>query len=123
VYRTILKGYDMRTIIAGSRGCTDINIVLNAIAESDFDITCIVSGTARGVDQLGEYAANILGIPIVQYPADWDYYGKSAEYTRNSLMANNADALIAIWDGVSKGTQHMITIARLKGLQTFIYRY
>ena len=36
-------------------------------------------------------------------------------------MAHNADALIAIWDGYSKGTEHMIDLARTFGLQTFVY--
>lgn len=113
----------MRVIIAGSRSCSDIKTVFNAIAQSGYTITSVISGTARGVDQLGERAAYVLGIPVVQYPADWELYGKSAGYKRNGLMANNADALIAIWDGVSKGTQHMITLAKLKGLQVFVYRY
>ena len=36
-------------------------------------------------------------------------------------MAQYADALIAVWDGESKGTANMITQARQKGLDVFIY--
>jgi hypothetical protein len=45
---------------------------------------------------------------IKRYPADWDTFGKSAGYRRNEQMAEDADALVAFWDGESKGTAHMI---------------
>ncbi len=111
----------MRVIIAGSRGITDIKKVYIAVAESDFTITQVISGTASGVDKLGEEYARYLGIPIKRFPADWDLHGKSAGYIRNQEMADNADALIAIWDGVSKGTKHMIDIAIKKGLNVYIH--
>lgn len=43
----------MITIVAGSRSITDYEIVKEAIEKSEFDITCIVSGGAKGVDSLG----------------------------------------------------------------------
>lgn len=109
----------MRTIIAGSRSIKDIKLVYRAVAFSDYAITQIVSGTASGVDKLGEEYARNMGIPVVRFPADWDLHGKSAGYIRNKEMADNADALIAIWDGASKGTKHMIDIAKQKGLKVF----
>ena len=112
----------MRTIIAGSRDIIDLDVVLEAIANSGIDITTVVSGGARGVDTLGEHAAKMMGIPVTRYEAEWDVYGKSAGYKRNGVMAKNADALIAVWDGKSKGTEHMITLARLRGLKVFVWR-
>lgn len=112
----------MRVIIAGSRNITNLNVVLNAVAKAQFKITTVVSGGARGVDTLGEQFAQNVGIPVERYMAEWDVHGKSAGYKRNMVMAKNADALIAIWDGVSKGTEHMIKIANLLGLSVFIYR-
>ena len=52
--------------------------------------------------------------------ADWETYGKSAGYRRNVDMAESADALVALWDGVSNGTKHMINIARQKGLRVHV---
>ena len=68
----------------------------------------IVSGTARGADALGEQYANEHNLPIKQFPADWDKYGKRAGYLRNNQMADYADYLVAFWDGKSPGTKHMI---------------
>ena len=38
-------------------------------------------------------------------------------------MAAEADALIAFWDGQSRGTANMIKIAKDKGLQVAVVKY
>jgi hypothetical protein len=110
----------MKTIIAGSRGISDILIIHEAVKESKFKITEVVSGTAYGVDRTGEYWADVNKVPIKRFPALWEDYGKSAGYRRNLLMADYAEAAVIVWDGRSKGTAHMIKIAKEKGLQTFV---
>lgn len=110
----------MRTIIAGSRTVTDIRMIEEAVAESVINITEVVCGGARGADELGRQWAVKNNIPVKMYPAKWDEYGKSAGYKRNVEMAGNADALIAIWDGESKGTKHMIDTANKFGLLLYI---
>lgn len=50
-------------------------------------------------------------------PADWNKYGKSAGYKRNEQMAIYADACLAFWDGKSKGTKHMIGLAKRHNLR------
>ena len=112
----------MKTIVAGSREITSYRDVEDAILSSGFEITEVVSGTARGVDRLGEEYARNNNIPVSKFPADWDTHGKKAGYIRNSEMADHADALIAIWDGESRGTKHMIDIAERKSLDVFIYQ-
>lgn len=111
----------MKTIIAGSRSIADPNIVSEAIAASGFTITEMVSGGARGVDRLGENWASAANIPIKRFIPDWDSHGKRAGFFRNTEMAEYADALIAIWDGKSRGTGHMISEAAKEGLQISVY--
>ena len=110
----------MKVIITGSRGIKDISKVEAAIKKSKFKITEVVSGTARGVDRLGERWALDNNILIKKFPADWNKHGKSAGYIRNVEMAKYADALIAIWDGESAGTAHMIKTATKQGLMLII---
>ena len=98
----------MKTIIAGSRGITDIQHIRDAVAGFDGEISEVVSGTARGVDRLGEQWAQEQSVPVARFPADWNQHGKKAGYLRNREMAAYADALIAVWDGVSRGTKNMI---------------
>lgn len=110
----------MKTIIAGSRGITDIRRVVAAVADSGFTISEVVSGGARGVDRLGEQYAARNGVPVRRFIPDWDGKGKVAGFIRNREMAEYADALIAIWDGQSRGTWNMIEEARKRNLKVFV---
>jgi hypothetical protein len=110
----------MKTIIAGSRNIEDYRIVKEAIEESQVNITEVVSGCARGVDNLGEQWAKQNRIPIKKFPADWKKHNKAAGPIRNTEMAKYGEVLIAIWDGKSKGTHDMINKAIHEGLQVFI---
>ena len=111
----------MRTIIAGSRAINSYEIVRAAVEASGFNITSVISGRAPGVDRWGEFWASKHEVPCQRYPADWRKYGREAGFRRNEEMANSADALIAIWDGNSRGTRHMIATAKRKGLQVYIW--
>lgn len=113
----------MKVIVAGSRGVTDYALVERAIHESGFDVTEVVSGTARGVDRLGERWAAEHGIPVAPFPAQWKVGSKQnfgAGLLRNAMMADYADALVAIWDGESRGTKHMIASATANGLRIHV---
>lgn len=109
----------MRTIIAGSRNCIDKGQLLATLATCGWTPSVIISGAARGADRFGEIWAIENNIPCERFPADWERYGKTAGYRRNEQMVNNAEALIALWDGKSRGTKHMIDIAQKKGMQTY----
>lgn len=113
----------MKVIIAGSRSIKDDDFVADAIAESGFVITEVVSGGAVGVDRSGEYWAKRQGISMRQFIPDWDKYGKGAGFVRNIAMAEYADALIACRSHGSRGTTHMIETAKSKGLKVFVVEY
>lgn len=113
----------MRTIIAGSREGITKEQVYKTIEDSGFDISAVLCGEARGVDNYGKQWALERGIEVISYPADWDKYGKAAGPIRNKLMAENAEALIAVWDGYSRGTSHMINLARSMGLEVYVQTY
>ena len=112
----------MRTIIAGTRTLTDYELVEAAVKASGFTITTVISGTARGIDVLGERWAEEHGVPVERFPADWEAHGKAAGALRNREMVAVAEALIAVWDGVSRGTEDCIAEARRRGLKVFVFR-
>ena len=115
----------MKVIIAGGRDFNDYNKlrkVCNHMLSNQTDIE-IVSGTANGADKLGENYANEKGYPIKQFPANWDLLGRKAGYIRNEKMSEYADALIIFWDGESKGSKHMIDLAKSKNLKIKISYY
>lgn len=115
-----------KVIIAGGRDFNDYNLLkskcdfyLSKINE-EIEIVC---GGAKGADSLGERYAKEKGLSIRYFCADWDLYGKSAGYRRNVEMGNYADALIAFWDGKSKGTKHMIDYALMKKINVRVVKY
>ena len=117
-----------RVIIAGGRDFNDYPLLKakcdNILADKTATHRIIVvSGAAKGADSLGEQYAREKGYTIEQYPADWNAHGRAAGPIRNTQMANSADALIAFWDGQSKGTKSMINIAKTKGLGVRVISY
>lgn len=118
----------MKTIIAGSRDIPQdrayygIGCCMGKMIKNGHPVTEIVSGGARGVDTFAKNISADYGIPFKEFPADWDKHGRKAGYLRNVQMAAYADALIAIWDGQSRGTKMMIDIAMKKGMPVEVYR-
>ena len=113
----------MKIIIAGSRGINDIKKIERAVNSSPFNVKIIISGCARGVDTLAIEYANSMDISVIKKPANWFKYKKQAGYIRNLEMADIADGLIAIWDGKSKGTKHMIDTMNKINKPVFIYDF
>lgn len=113
----------MRTIIAGSRIGPSMEMLESAMSECGWIPTTVISGAARGADRLGEVWASAHNIPVERYCAQWGIHGRSAGHIRNVLMADRAAALVALWDGYSRGTKNMIETAKRKGLRVFIYRF
>lgn len=115
----------MKVIIAGGRDFTNY-VKLERICDyylQNTDNIEIVSGNARGTDILGEKYAEKRNYKLKIFPADWDKYGKSAGYIRNNEMAKYGDALIAFWDGTSRGTENMIEQAKKNDLKIRIVKY
>jgi hypothetical protein len=124
----------IRVIVAGSRGFIDYNKLANTLVKyfisngylpSDVEI---ISGTADGADKLGENFAEKSGCKLTRFPAEWDRYGRSAGYIRNFAMAKYAkgspkSVCFCFWDGKSKGTKHMIDIAKKEGIELHIIKY
>ena len=119
---------NFKVIIAGSRGFSNYKLLREQCnkflrEKRKTSNIIIVSGHARGADTLGEKYAQDEGFALEIYPAQWKKLGKQAGYRRNEQMAEVADALIAFWDGSSKGTKHMIDIMNEKNLLVRIVEY
>jgi len=113
----------MKVIIAGSREGATYEMVCDAINESPFDVKYVISGCARGVDQMGIRWAKENGVGWHGMPAKWNEYGKSAGIKRKMHMAEVGHALIAVWDGESRGTKHMIDYMHRLEKPVFVWRY
>jgi hypothetical protein len=111
----------MITIIAGCRDIWDYRLVDEAVYESGFDITEVVSGYASGIDTVGEAWSLVNGLGYATpFKANWSKFGRYAGYKRNKEMGDYAEALVAIWDGKSPGTRSMIQYAEERGLKIYV---
>lgn len=118
----------VRVIIAGGRDYEDYNklecVVDHMLSKlMDTHDIVIISGGARGADVMAMRYANHRGFELIVMPADWDTHGRSAGYKRNVQMAEAATHLIAFWDGVSRGTKHMIDIAHSMKIKVHVSSY
>ncbi len=112
----------MKTIIAGTRSLSPQDTKA-AIASCPWQITTVVCGEARGPDTHGKEFAAFFGLPCILMPAEWNGpLGKGAGLARNEDMAHMADALVAVWDGQSPGTRHMIEYMDSVGKPVHVHR-
>lgn len=133
--------------IIGSRSFTDWDLFKLIIDENFLDVLDgfnqykfknIVSGAARGVDEMAARLSKEKDINLIEYPADWynlevencvvkidktgEQYNALAGFNRNNLIIEAASHVLGIWDGSSKGTKHSLNLAsKLKKNTTIIY--
>ena len=118
-----------KVIIAGSRSFVDnkdnyrllCQVCDKMLAQKHPDIE-IVSGGAPGADEMGEIYARQRYYDIKRILPDWEQFKKAAGPIRNYEMAAYSDALIAFWDGESRGTKSMIDAATEHGLKIKIVK-
>lgn len=99
--------------IIGSRDATMDRVKL-AFGLVDPRTDVIVSGGARGADAFAKQLALQRGFHYIDVPAVWNR-GKGAGFARNTVIADVADHVIAVWDGESRGTADTIEKARRAG--------
>lgn len=114
-------GSGVRLIIAGSR---DFEVTIDQIGEVirtlGLQVSEVVSGMARGPDTKGLLWAKVWGIPVKQFPADWEKHGRRAGPLRNYEMGDYGTHLLAFWDGESPGTAHMIAYMKKLGKPYYV---
>lgn len=86
----------------------DYDLLETGMSKTFWHFEEIVCGMAKGADTWGRKYAEKWKIPVKEFPADWEKYGKAAGSIRNKQMADYADAaLVFIWDN-SRGSKNMI---------------
>ena len=79
----------------------------------------IIHGGARGADTLGDQWAKDRQIPIEEFKAEWDIYGKSAGYIRNKRMLVEGKPNLVIAFPGGAGTQNMINLAKASAVEVW----
>ena len=108
---------------AGSQTFTDYQLLCQTLAPERPRITQVLTGGARGAEQLGYRWSWTHTIRHQLFRADWERFGKSAGVRRNFQMAQAGDVFLAFWDGRSAGTQHMISCMQQLGKPIVVVRF
>jgi hypothetical protein len=115
----VISQYEAKIIlVTGSRDWDDYQTIWSELNKC-ISAELLLHGMARGADRLADRAAKELKFKAIRgYPALWDEYGRSAGPIRNSLMLTHGkpDFVLAFQKDGSRGTQHMIDIARKAGV-------
>ena len=101
----------MKILIAGSRSITSFDLAPH-VPEG---VELVITGGAKGVDTLAEEFARERGIPTLTVKPAYERYGRAAPIRRDEEMVDMADAVLVIWDGVSRGSRHTAEYAKRKG--------
>lgn len=109
----------MKILICGSRDYKNIEAIKNVINRlSAEDI--VIHGCAKGADSIAGYLAKNKGLKVLEFPAQWDKYGKAAGPIRNKQMLDEGkpDEVYAFYADKSKsrGTKNMVKQSRKAGI-------
>ena len=72
----------------------------------------IISGGAEGIDTIAWEWALENHIEIIVHKPNYNTHGKWAALRRNDIIVDEADKIIAFWNGKSTGTKYVIDRAK-----------
>lgn len=106
----------IRLAVIGSRSFEDEGRLCKILDANIEIIEMIISGGAKGADNLTHEWCKKKGVPIlIYYPKWYDETGtfhRGAGFKRNYYIVSAADRILCFWDGASKGTANSLEIAK-----------
>ena len=102
-----------KILICGDRYWADKGAISKRLSQVDNAI--IIHGACRGADNLGGIVAKELGFEVLEFPADWTKYGRSAGPIRNRQMLDEKPTLVlAFHNNISKSKGTADTVREAK---------
>jgi hypothetical protein len=123
-----MMNFDRVVLICGDRHWKNYDSILSVVKRlvAKYGNVKIVEGGCTGADEMAKKAAIECGLEYVEYPADWNKFGKAAGPIRNQQMLDDEhpNIVIAFHTNIknSKGTKDMVLKARKAGIETYIFR-
>lgn len=109
----------MNVLVCGSRNWDIFFIIKKRLLDLPSD-AIIIEGVCEGADLMAREAALDIGLEVIEYPAAWKKYGKSAGPIRNiKMLDTNPRLVIAFHNNISasKGTKHVTDEALKRGIE------
>lgn len=97
----------MRIAIIGSRSFSNPKLLASVMDEYRGRVAEVVSGGADGADRLGAKWARKHGVATRIFEPEHKKY-RHPYHHRNRLIVENADLVVAFWDGRSTGTEYTV---------------
>ena len=108
----------MKVAVVGSR-----NLYVNDLGKYlPENVTEIISGGAKGVDTPAREYAMYNNIKLTEFLPEYSKYGRSAPLKRNITIIENADLILAFWDGSSRGTKYVIDQCRKRNIPIKVFK-
>lgn len=117
----------MNLFICGSRTIEDKKWIFSkieeCIAENHFTNITVFNDNLKGVDAIAREWAIEHGVPVIEFPPDYEKYKHDACYKRNEAMVIECDFMLDLWTGESTGSLHDIIMAEKyhKPYEVYIY--
>ncbi len=118
----------MRILVCGDRNWTNEDLIrktLEQVCDPRKENSMLIHGGCRGADLIAEKIGRRAGYGIKKFPAAWHLYGNAAGPIRNEYMLKESpDLVIAFHNDIenSKGTKHMVSIAKKAGVEVRIIK-
>jgi hypothetical protein len=109
---------EWRIAVVGSRhfGALErVRALGRSLGQIQSQRTIVVSGGAKGVDEVAIQEAKRLKLLTEVIPADWKKYGLAAGPIRNTELVARVDRVCVFWDGQSRGTKDVMEKALAAG--------
>lgn len=111
----------MKLAVVGSRTFNDYEFLKKMLAFHPCDQ--IISGGAKGADTLAIRYAIEMGINYKEkeFLPNYKLHSRRAPLVRNQKIADACDELVAFWNGESRGTGHVVWLAKRAGKPVYTY--
>src|SRR5260221_13219077 len=108
----------MKVLVCGGRDYKDYGFVAQTLQRIHevTPITELATGHSKGADRLAEMWAGVWHVPIKDYLAHWDEWGKKAGPIRNQFMLDDFKPDIVLAFPGGRGTAHMVNISKTAGV-------
>jgi hypothetical protein len=115
----------MRVLICGDRNWDNVGVIMREVWKLPAG-SVVIHGCARGADTIAGEAAKKCGLDVLEFPAEWEKYGRAAGSIRNKqmLVEGKPDEVWAFHSNIvhSRGTLNMMQQADKAGIPAHLFK-